>query len=139
MFKNLKIVFHWKQSESLKTVPGLEIGSDALNRSLASHQNKRISIHVQTWVNFMEKYTIYWEIHPVRSRGESSKRSYCYHMISVFYLATVMSCDSNVTTLESVADIFPNEYFRCLWHSSRMSSTSHKSFSWMPVCCRIHV
>ena len=62
----------------------------------------------------MEKYTIYWEIHPARSREESSKRSYCNHMISVFYLATVMSCDSNVTTLESVADIFPNEYFRCL-------------------------
>ena len=54
----------------------------------------------------MEKYTIYWEIHSVRSGGESLKRSYCKHMIFVFYLATVMSCDSTVTTLESVADIF---------------------------------
>ena len=59
----------------------------------------------------MEKYTIYWEIHPVRSREESLKRSYCNHMISVFYLATVMSCDSRVTMLLTY---FADEYFRCL-------------------------
>ena len=64
-FKNLKIYFCWKLlkiSEFQKKLVR-DWKSDQA-RSSTSHQNRRISIHVQTWVNFMEKYTNYWEIHP---------------------------------------------------------------------------
>ena len=41
---------------------GLEIGSDGVNGSSTSDQNRRISIYVQTWVSFMENIQLVGKI-----------------------------------------------------------------------------